>query len=100
MPTPSEDSVNMEKGKCNKDKRQIAPQKQGFQPVYLRIIIYIYMAVSVFNILTCTDFSKGRMFELCESYPRIIAQKITIMNVSFGSFGIALASLVSMDLKS
>ena len=24
------------------------------------------------------------MFELCESYPRIIHQKITIMNVSFG----------------
>ena len=30
--------------------------------------------------LTCADFSKGRMFELCESYPRIIPQKITIMN--------------------
>ena len=46
---------------------------------------------------TCADFSKGRMFELCESYPRIIPAnhtsesypriippKITIMNVSFG----------------
>ena len=34
--------------------------------------------------LTRAVFSKGRKFDLCESHPRIIPQKITIMNVSFG----------------
>ena len=39
--------------------------------------------------LTCADLSKGRMFELCESYPRNHTPnhtpKNTIMNVSFGN---------------
>ena len=48
----------------------------------ISIFLYIYIWLCLF--LKCADFSKGRMFELCESYPRIIAQKITIMNVSFG----------------
>ena len=34
--------------------------------------------------LTRAVFCKGRKFDLCESYPRIIPKKITIMNVSFG----------------
>ena len=45
-------------------------------------LIYIYIWLRLF--LTRAVFSKGRKFDLCESYPRIIPQKITIMNVSFG----------------
>ena len=47
------------------------------------IVLYIYIWLCLF--LTRAVFSKGRKFDLCESYPRIIPPKITIMNVSFGS---------------
>ena len=42
--------------------------------------MYIWLCL----FLTGAVFSKGRKFDLCESYPRIIPQKIIIMNVSFG----------------
>ena len=38
--------------------------------IYIYIDIYIYIWLCLF--LTCADFRKGMMFELCESYPRII----------------------------
>ena len=51
---------------------------------HLKELIYIWLCL----FLTRAVFSKGRKFDLCESYPRIIPriipQKITIMNVSFG----------------
>ena len=63
--------------------------------------------------LTRAVFSKGRKFDLCESYPRIIPRiippnltpksypkKSRLWMSLLGSFGIALASLVIMDLTS
>ena len=39
--------------------------------------------------LTCADFSKGRMFELCESYPWIIPRIIPIYWLSYFSEGLS-----------
>ena len=60
--------------------------------------MYIWLCL----FLTGAVFSKGRKFDLCESYPRIIPQKITIMNVSFGIVWdcIGLTTVVLIDLTS
>ena len=68
------------------------------------VVVAVVVVVGGVFFLTCVDFSKGRMFELCESYPRIIPPNHTQKNHDYvfllGSFGIALASLVLMDLTS
>ena len=58
--------------------------KDKLHQVTPRYIKFIIAMIWLCLCLTCADFRKGRMFKLCESYPRIIPQKIAIMNVSFG----------------
>ena len=66
--------------KVSKDKlHQVTPRYIKF------IIAMIWLCLC----LTCADFSKGRMFKLCESYPK----KSRLWMFLLGSFGIALASL-------
>ena len=51
---------------------------------YIVRMIHIYIIIYGCVFFSRAQFSKGEMFELGESYPRIIPPKITTMNVSFG----------------